>query len=133
MAAGVAGRGRPRQAKKWESTMRYDLFLSFSTNPDVHTALHMAGAEAPDLLITAMREYIERHGHPAGRTEVQTQAAMAGLGMAGQEAPVGPRQAPVTVSKPAASAPCPAPQATEPSDMADSPSAQFAQSQLDDA
>jgi hypothetical protein len=135
MATGATGRGRPRQAKKWESTMRYDLFVPFATHPDVHTALFMAGAAAPDLLITAMREHIARHALPAGVAEVQTQAALAGLGMVGAVDPsgAGKEVAAATGQAPCAPVAMPAPPPAAMIAPSASPSARFAQSQLDDA
>ncbi len=137
MATEKSGRGRPRLAQKWESMMRYNLFLSFASDPDVHTALHLAGSSAPDLLIVALREYIERHAHPAGQSDVQARTALAGLGMSGIgqvsvpaiEPAVTLREQPASLSAPA---PVPTP-AMDTSSRSESALMSFACSQLDDA
>lgn len=80
--------GQPRTEQPWQSMMRRTLFVSYYDDADVHTALHMAGTEAQELMIAAVREYIERHQHPAGQIETQQRVAMEGLGMGGVKAPV---------------------------------------------
>ncbi len=74
-------KGRPRIAKRWASVMRHDLVVDFSVDKDVHTALHLAGSGALDLIIDAVREYIVLHQHPGGDPALQAQAAMEGLGL----------------------------------------------------
>lgn len=74
-------RGRPRLVPQWASTMRYSLVVSYAANKDVHTALHMAGAQATELVNIAVREYLIKHGHPAALPDVQARIAAAGLGM----------------------------------------------------
>jgi hypothetical protein len=77
----IQKKGRPRIAKKWASVMRHDLVVDFSVDKDVHTALHLAGSGALDLIIDAVREYIAVHQHPGGDPALQAQAAMEGLGL----------------------------------------------------
>jgi hypothetical protein len=77
----IQKKGRPRIAKKWASVMRHDLVVDFSVDKDVHTALHLAGSGALDLIIDAVREYIVLHQHPGGDPALQAQAAMEGLGL----------------------------------------------------
>lgn len=115
--------GRPKAAQAWASTMRHNLFVSYAENRDVHTALFLAGADATDLIFIAVREYIVRHGHPAGDPAVQRQTAIDGLGIE-RAAPV---QRPVPM--PVAVYTLPAPVTA----VADSASSDLMRSQLDDA
>lgn len=73
--------GRPRVQKRWASMMRYVLLLDYTANSDVHTALHMAGVDAPELIKLAVHEYIVNHNHPAGLVDVQANAVAMGLGL----------------------------------------------------
>ncbi len=110
--------------------MRYNFFVSYALDRDVHTALHLAGAQSTDLIMRAVREYVVKHGHPAGLLDVQMQAAIDGLGI---QAPVVSAQsapAPVPVFVPV-SVPVPA-QASTPINQ-ESAGMAFAFSQLDDA
>ncbi len=107
--------------------MRHNFFVSFALDRDVHTALHLAGAQSADLIMLAVREYIERHDHPAGLLDVQMQAAIDGLGI--QAPVVGARAAPVLAP---VSAPAPA-QVPAPAISSESAGMAFAISQLDDA
>lgn len=73
--------GKPRVEHEWASTLRRVLFVSYADHAAVHTALHMAGTAAQDMIVAAMAEYIARHQHPACTTQCQQQVAMAGLGI----------------------------------------------------
>lgn len=55
--------GRPRAAKWWSTTMRYNFSVTFSENPQVHTLLHDAQTQGilTDLVVQALAEYIENH------------------------------------------------------------------------
>lgn len=80
--------------------MRHNVFVSYALMPDVHTALHMAGADAAGLITTAVREYIERHGHVACAQETQARVAMEGLGLQGTSAPQAQHRPPVAAPAP---------------------------------
>ncbi len=106
--------------------MRHNFFVSFALDRDVHTALHLAGAQSTDLIMQAVREYVVKHGHPAGSLDVQMQAAIDGLGI--QAPVVGAQMAPAAAP---VSAPVPV-QASAPINQ-ESAGMAFAFSQLDDA
>lgn len=55
--------GRPRAAKWWSTTMRYNFSVTFSENPQVHTLLYDAQTQGilTDLVVQALAEYIENH------------------------------------------------------------------------
>ncbi len=107
--------------------MRHNFFVSYALDRDVHTALHLAGAQSTDLIMQAVREYIVKHDHPAGSLDVQMQAAIDGLGIQGPvvSARAAPVPAPVSASAPA--------QVPAPEINSESAGMAFAFSQLDDA
>lgn len=89
--------GRPRSGQQWESTMKYAFSISYASHKDVHTALQMAGPDVVDFLLDAVREYIINHDLPAGRQDVQNNAALVALGLATQHVVTAPppRDAPL--------------------------------------
>lgn len=64
--------------KKNEGSIDLRLALPFHRAPDVHTLLYMTPkSKRSEVIIEALRLYIERTGHPAGKQSVQLKAVEA--------------------------------------------------------
>lgn len=61
--------------------MRYDLTLRFDKFPAVHTLLYMSGSDAQEIMIEALRRYVEETNHPALDPKVQGAVTMKALGL----------------------------------------------------
>jgi hypothetical protein len=64
-------RGRPRKAGPWLQKATYQFAVDFQTHKDVHTLLHMSGTGYREVVIEALRLYIQTNKHPAGTSEQQ--------------------------------------------------------------
>lgn len=73
--------GRPRIAPTWERKMHYRLTVVLERERDVHTALFEAGEGAPELIIAAVRHYLEHTQSPALDTKYQNEVIARALSL----------------------------------------------------
>jgi hypothetical protein len=61
----MKGPGRPGEEKSWDTILRHHLSISFVKEPDIHTLLFVSGPEINSILRMALREFMDKHQHPA--------------------------------------------------------------------
>lgn len=57
--------GRPGEEKAWDMNLRHQLSVNFVKEPDIHTLLFVSGPEINSILRTALRDFMDKHKHPA--------------------------------------------------------------------
>lgn len=57
--------GRPGEEKAWDMKLRHQLSINFVKEPDIHTLLFVSGPEINSILRTALRDFMDKHKHPA--------------------------------------------------------------------